>query len=313
MTPDIAAQLRQILTPELLTAVHQQVLPCPDTAASGLFDRFYGSGGQDLSPKIHGLTFHSVFVPLSRIPLPLYPKSLLYLLPTPEDSKFPGQALGLILLLDQATRLIMKGYNKRWTAGFFDILALRLAQELDRLPKHLQPYERWPDFSWTDAMLRRTMFTLPFLHTDKDIPSRLRAQELTESIRKAAESHSRRRDPARTDPRASLEHEPAALPRLVGGKCLIPPPYYKRENVEDYFFFDCQTNRAHLPALVEFDRYPWLNAPLGRANTAKESSFLADIGDFAYIDAKIAADIRNDVEKDVWRPLESDTSKPLWV
>lgn len=311
MTPDIVAQLRHILTPELLAAVHEQVLPPPGTLASGLFDRFYGNGGQDLSLQIYDLTFHSVFVPLSRIPLPLYPKSLLYLLPEPEDDQFPGQALGLILLLDQATRLIMKGHNKRWTAGFFDILALRVVKELDELPGHLQPYERWPGYSWTDAMLRRTMFTLPFLHTDGDIPSRRRAQEFTESIRKAVESHFRKEDPARTDPRARLEREPDALLQLVGDESIIPPDYYERDKFEDYFFFDCQTNRAHLPALVEFGRYPWLNAPLGRVNTAEEDIFLGDIGNFAYMDPKIAADIRNDVERNIWRPLEIDASRIL--
>ena len=308
--------LRAILTPDLLISIYNTALPAPGTTVERLFEIYFGDGfGGDTIAKLHALALHKVFVPLSHILPASYPSNLLSPLPNPASKDFPKQALGLLLLLDQVTRLILKRHNVRWTAGFFDPLALRLAQQLDELPPalHLTNVQRWmgidAKLSWSDAMLRCSLFTLPFTHSEKPAVQ-ARAQDLAEQQREAVESYHGRRDPSRDDGRARVD-DAVALPRLVQG--VVPPVYFAGGGFGDFFFFDCQITRAHASPLEEFGRYPWRNAMLGRIDTGKEAEFLLSIGNFARMEDEIRRDIRGDVVRSVWRPLETPCSEATVV
>ncbi len=72
---------------------------------------------------------------------------LIQFLPAPEDPRFPRQALGCQLLLDQAPWALCRKIDRRWVPAYFDILSLRLAWQLNALPVDQQPYSwaRWRD------------------------------------------------------------------------------------------------------------------------------------------------------------------------
>lgn len=302
------ARLQALLSFDLLQRVAEVVVPMPGVSSGHSFDRFFGSShsNRQLAARLTAITLKDVFLPLSKIPLAEYPDDVLSLVPAEtHDMQFPALAFGLLMLLDQVSRLVLKQHNVRWIYGFFDNIAVRLAVQLDKLEPNLRAdsIDRWlqlrPDFSWEDAMLRCTLFAVPLLHSEEPGIDR-RAQELSETHRRTVEAHYQRYDPARTNSQADVDY-PKALPDLIQGS--IPPKYYDKGRYDDFFFFSCQVNRAHSSPLSIFSRFPWRNAPLGRLDTAKEAAFLHTIEDFARLDPKIAADIRRDVVQGIWRPL----------
>lgn len=310
MAGDTLSRLQSIITPELLKYIHDTALPRPGASAEELFKQYDDENhGEDLARTLYLSTFHSIFIPLSQIPLADWPSELKFLLPTPGDLDFPVHACSLIILLDQVPRRILKRHNRRWAFGFFDQLAQRLAKELDDLPGdvRLDNLERWfaadSTFTWADAMLRRSILLLSMEHAE-DSTFKSRVAKVHEEIRQMAEEHYNRPDPTRTDPRVSDDNV-TSLPRLVSEP--MPPPYLDATEHADYFFFQALLNRCHAPPLKEFKRYPWRNAILGREDTREEAEYLGSIVNFNPTDPDVTEDIRRDVQAGVFRPLY-DTS-----
>ncbi|KAL7005773.1 hypothetical protein EMMF5_004688 [Cystobasidiomycetes sp. EMM_F5] len=288
--------------------VNKLVIPAPHTEPAELFDRFYGDT-PDFVGELGRITIEPVFRPLSLIPIQSYPARLLDLLPLAESSDFLEQALGLHLLLDQATRLVLKRHNVRWCYGFFGPLATQLAQDFETLPQHLRPdrMSRWMEelgYSWQEAALRATIFETAFVHSES-VQDNAISTVKAEEFRKDIERITGMQDPSRTAAKAlAMEHEVDALPRLVMAD-LIPPVYFSRDSFQDFFWFDMQINRVHQPILETFGRYPWRNAALGRDLSQEENAYMLSIRGFADVDQAIARDIRNDAQNGIWRPLTS--------
>lgn len=228
------------------------------------------------------------------------------LLPRADSGEFLTQSLGLHLLLDQGSRLLLKGCNIRYVYGFFDIVALKLASEFDTLPDALKPWslQRWlhGGYTWQDALPRCVYYNTAFCHAE-DPEYHARGQQICEQHRVNAETASGRPDPTRTNIEARMtEGHVDALIQLVTAE-VIPPRYLLRERHEDFVYFDCQIVRVHKPAIDKFGRYPWRNAGLGRKSTVGEKVFLKSIGGFAKVDADVARQLSDDVANGEWQPL----------
>ncbi|KAK6593135.1 hypothetical protein H4I95_11509 [Botrytis cinerea] len=78
----------------------------------------------------------------------------------------PPRALGLILLLDQAPRQLLRGAEIYYAFAFFDHLALQVVTYIHSLPPHLRPdsKEHWMDklnYPFNNWVYIRFLFILP--------------------------------------------------------------------------------------------------------------------------------------------------------
>lgn len=239
---DTLIALKGILHPEVLKRVHALAVPPAGITPKDLF------AGNPLHPEaksqLEQLLLQSVFVPLSKISLSAYPDNMLHLLPPPDNKDFPVLATGLVVLLDQATRITLEGVNVRWVNSFFDDLACRIAKQLCDLPTELRIDDppRWVDldqgYSWEDGMIRAQFLHVPFVHSEDETSQRY-ATDLCESRRVTVEARYDKRDPARTDHRAALENDLDGFPRLLRGGS--PPPYYTNADFPDFSGLDARS------------------------------------------------------------------------
>ena len=305
---DVLAQLKAILTPDLLSRIYDIQVPARGASPQTWFDLVFGDEAEDVvRQKLRDVGLLSVLAAISRIDIEeLCSIRWLHLLPSANSREFLTQSLGLHLLLDQGSRLLLKGCNIRYVYGFFDILALKLASEFDALPDALKPWslQRWlrEGYTWQDALPRCVYYNTALCHAE-DPMHHARGQQICERHRVDAERASGRPDPTRTNPDAhAIEAQVDALIQLVTAD-VIPPRYLSRESYEDFVYFDCQIVRVHKPVIDKFGRYPWRNAGLGRQSTAEELAFLDSIDGFAKVVADVARQISEDVADGRWRLL----------
>lgn len=131
--------LSQILPPKLLSDMFRARIPA--TMADDVdWKRVMPMAGSAVrKPVIEALRR------LSQLDLSGAADELLTILPPPDSSVFPEQALGLLFLLDQGPRQFLEGIDERWQVAVFDPLAAALARRLYALPQASRPYnkERW--------------------------------------------------------------------------------------------------------------------------------------------------------------------------
>ncbi|KZP34526.1 hypothetical protein FIBSPDRAFT_846657 [Athelia psychrophila] len=305
--PDPAdAILRRTLTPALLTAVLALKIPFPSDAPLDFATAFntYFRGAADAQ------AFTALALPalkaLSQIPPAALPSlSLLAYLPAPESPEFPAHALGLILLLDQGGRVLLSGVDARWCNAFFDPLAQRLAEELYALPEALRPWQqaRWVGERgvhveyWLVAVF---WFVAPFIHSEA-LPNHHIALALLRSIKSAVAALA----PAAPDPYdtpeivAELRTDPTAFARRVttapGGAVAMPA----------YVYWFCMLMETHPVIIEKFGRYPYRNGAVGREDTEAEARFVRETNGFGAVDEETRREIRADVERGIWRPIQA--------
>ncbi|KAJ7034672.1 hypothetical protein C8F04DRAFT_1259631 [Mycena alexandri] len=213
---------------------------------------------------------------------------LMEFLPLPSAPEFSQQALGLVLLLDQGPRYLLKEHDARWTSDYFDHIAYAFVSRLLDLPAEFRPdtAQRWTDAGYsTDSWAAiRFWFIAPFAHAEI-WASQERAVALTDE-------HARReftRDENSRDPLAFYRVLSAGPPE--GSPKLTMPEWI-------YWFAD-----VHSPIIRKFGRYPYRNGAFGRVTTGEEEQFLKDTDCFGCIDPESAAKIREDVLAGRWSPL----------
>ncbi|KAL7008515.1 hypothetical protein EMMF5_001777 [Cystobasidiomycetes sp. EMM_F5] len=335
---EVIESLRQILTPHLLRAVYDLLLPEPGLSGTELWDSCYGVSTAHTEARLRELVLKPALIPISRIPMSDMPKSFLTVLPCSlEDSDFPVLALGLICLLDQAPRWLLSGTDTYWTNGFFDVLALRIAQEHEELPAHLKlsNVERWmrdhPSMTWEDAVRRSKLAMIPFVHAEDKVSMRI-AQDDAERRKTAVEERYGCEDPSRhsQDAQAIEQYEgtkwegATAFSKLMRGP--KPPLWYADhsftasripESCKDkedacrhaaLILFQCQVTRSHGPILSRFGRYPFRNGALGREDTPEEVAFMEETRGFGTggMSSEARRKIAESVKGGSWPLLSAD-------
>ncbi|KAK6076951.1 hypothetical protein SCUP515_05134 [Seiridium cupressi] len=220
---------------------------------------------------------------------------LFQVLPPPDDTEFPLQALGLQLLLDQATRSLLKGVDTRWTYGYFAEIDLKYAKQLQALPAHLNPtsWSRWQDsVSINYFVFVRLWFGTPLVHHETAVEL---AVSFTDETRKLVEQIFETHDPIRGQPEKRWD--------LYGFPTMLKNQGPTRPcSVADGAFWLACLMDVHKPPLDLYGRYPYNNAQLGRVDTPEEAEWMkkAEIFD---TDREVRRRIRQDVEAGKWTPL----------
>ena len=265
--------------------------------------KMYFRGEPDNRPDFYKTTFHQALKPLSTLGVENVP-DLMQFLPPPEALDFPSKALGLLALLDQVPREVLSGVNERYTYAYFDLLASKLARQLQALPPHLKPdtIERLTaqGWSWDYAMVARFWFSIPLVHSES-----LENQEmqlvLTEGIRKDVEKHTGKKDTGRSRMEEDLK-DIYGFPRLIA-----EAPARDGIKADDFFFWFLRILLLHAPIVRKFGHYPCRNNSLGRASTEEEKQYARDTNYFAtQTDEEVIKKIREDVEAGRWSHLQDE-------
>ena len=233
MKPD----LHKILTPTLLTKVHNLQFPWPKGSSLDFSAVGYHlhSGEYDHDDDWRAACLESAIRPILTIGVDNLPTDLLQFLPPPESPDFPLLCLGLILLFDQAASHVLDGTERQKGKRYFQPLALRLCRQCLSIPARLRPWrlQRWLDNGWSfeHAVARQFFHYTPFLHSG-DIDDQALQHGLIENYRAAVEAEVGTVDPGRAA--AGIE---AHDPRLFREVHLAGPPQGEGIKMEDYVFW----------------------------------------------------------------------------
>ncbi|KAH6645252.1 hypothetical protein BKA67DRAFT_584639 [Truncatella angustata] len=291
----MTADLRTLLTPELFRFLVDEWIPFSRTdpiefaeaIAASLFRRRADTATikQKTWPALKALSL----LGLDHVP------DLFAFLPPPEDPDFPTQALGLLLVFDQAPRTLLKGVDVRWTYAYFGEISIKFLQQLQTLPSQLHPagWNRWKDsVSLEFFVFVRLWFNAPLWHHEK---MATQGVSFTDETRQLVERATNTRDPYRDQPdkRWHLHGFPNMLKE--GG------PKSPCGVVPGAFWISCLLD-VHKPPLDLYGRYPWQNGAFGRVNTPDEADWL-DTAEIFSMDPEVRERIRQDVEAGKWTPL----------
>ncbi|KAF5872749.1 uncharacterized protein Bfra_006112 [Botrytis fragariae] len=215
----------------------------------------------------------------------------------------PPRALGLILLLDQAPRQLLRGAGIYYAFTFFDRLALQVVTYIHSLPPNLRPdlKEQWMDklnYSFNHWVYIRSLFILPFVHSESLQQSAV-AKILCTELRVAIEKHTGLKD-------SYLVRGIAELDGTAFSHLSLEGPVKNGNgnvNMASYAFWFLALLDAHAPVLIRFNRFPWRNRALGRRDTEEEKIFLQQTNWFGCISVVNAATIKERLENGLDVPL----------
>lgn len=232
----IESELWQILTPVLLTKVHELQYPWPKGSTLNFSDVGYhlhtGEYDHDDDWKAACLVAIQSLLVIGADKIPI---DLLQFLPPPEFSDFPFLCSGLILLFDQASSHLFEGPERVQAKRVFQPLALRLCKQCLTLPADLRPWrlERWLQTGWSfeEAVARQFFIYTPFLHS-ADIDDQAMQHGLIENYRVAVETELSIIDPGRATA-GSVAHDA----KLFGEVHRAGPPQGEGVKMQDYVFW----------------------------------------------------------------------------
>ncbi|ORY03564.1 hypothetical protein BCR34DRAFT_573435 [Clohesyomyces aquaticus] len=228
-------------------------------------------------------------------------------LPPPSSTDFPECALGLLILLDQAPRIICNGMDERWRSAYFDPLALRFAYQLHALPEseNLERQSRWLDpalnFAFPHYILARLLLRAPFAHAE-NMDAQNMVTQLNIEFRKEVETYYGVPD-LYYDPELAGGNDTLAFSKIARAG------FPKKKEGEEYdwkthAFWYCWIIDAHPPIIRTFGHYPYRNRALGRETSEEEERWLVETERFGEsVEESDAARIREDIEKGVWTGL----------
>lgn len=295
----------RLVSPHLLDALFLLEIPWPK--ATPLTTKQWNTPTSDQT-RYKTLCWDAL-VAVSKIPLSTAKKlDFLTLLPDPHAVQFPTQAVGLVVLLDQAPRLLCCNRNERWRNSFFDELALMFSFQLRSLPPsaHIHDPARWEamGYSYEHFCAISNFLTAPFAHAE-DIA--IHEKYLLPEVRESR-SRAERRYGVIDEKHAEEVAEGTTLDasgnvtefvRLV--RSWVPP----EASFVEVVFWWCRVKEAHTPIVRTFGHYPYRNRAVGRRTTEAEEEFLRDTENFGVsVDEDATNMIREDVERGVWTPLE---------
>jgi hypothetical protein len=221
-------------------------------------------------------------------------------LPPVEDPTFPKQALGLILLLDQAPRSYFKGIDQRWTTEYFGELSAGVVRLLEGLPADQRPssWARWDGVATFEAwVLLRIMFGAPLVHNERAADE---AVAFTDETRRAIEARFGVRDPLRDQPERRWDL--LGFPKLLKSRGPEAPC-----DVTKGGFWLLELMDVHKPPLDKYGRYPYRNWLEGRDMTPEEEEWLREADFFKPPPEDVIKKIREDVDNGIWSHLGKGT------
>lgn len=229
--------LHQILTPALLTKVHELQYPWPKGSTLNFSHVGYHlhTGEYDHNDDWKEACLESAIQPILTIGVDKLPTDLLQFLPPPESPDFPLLCSGLILLFDQAPSRLFEGAERAQAKRYFQPLALRLCRQCLSFPADLRPWrlERWLENGWSfeHAVARQFFLYTPFLHSI-DIDDQAMQHGLIENYRVAVETELGIIDPGRLTA-GSVAHDPTLFMKVHRAG----PPQGEAIKMEDYAFW----------------------------------------------------------------------------
>ncbi|KAL1600815.1 hypothetical protein SLS60_007203 [Paraconiothyrium brasiliense] len=293
-----------LITPSLLDSLFTLEIPWPKESPPTATQW----STQTASTATYKTLCWDVLLALSKIPLfDAQNLDFLTLLPSPDDPSFPTQALGLLILLDQAPRHLCTNLHERWRNAFFDPLALSYSLALRALPPphHIHTFPRWEKQGWTYEHFNTmcNFLTAPFAHSEShpihsthllpEVAARRRLTEKHYGVKDVQHAH----ELADASPLHTSSNT-LAFAELI--RAWVPPEADMAETV----FWWCRVKEAHTPIIRVFGRYPYRNRAMGRVSTAEEEVFLEQTGHFGVsVDEEATGRIREDVERGVWTAL----------
>ena len=308
---DLKAQLRRIITPELLLAVYRIKYPhgkgqLPSGAVVGKhhFTPGYGQAFYDL-------VYHRVLIPMSEMSLEaLLAVDMTEYLPRPDATNYPEQSLGLITLLDQ-TRILTAGYSFRYTRAFFDPVCEKLARQLVSLPRDVRPDGKnaWLSrgYSFDDWLARTLWFWAPLVHSDEFmVKDRRTLKHWLHSMRSEVEAHANF-----SDPFAPLEDEDDVDVNAFKEIETAGPPQTSYANanheatVSDYSFWWIRILNSHFAITDMCGHYPYWIRWKGYEWTNEDREFMRQTNNYRYnpeIEPVLQA-VRKDSLEGIWKPM----------
>ncbi|KAH8668825.1 hypothetical protein BX600DRAFT_435342 [Xylariales sp. PMI_506] len=292
-------QLSTLLSPELFETLVNAKLPFSMTEPLDFEDvgQKQFKGKAPISSEVAERTW-PVLEALSKIGLESIP-DLLQFLPPINDDKFPRQALGLQLLLDQMTRSLFRGIDGRWRSAYFDMISLKYAHALDGLPEEQKPWSwnRWKTFATLDFwVLARTWFICPFVHSD-EVSNHERALKFTEETRDVVEKETGTTDPYRAQRDFIMSDLYGVSATLKEG------PPIAGATVQAYAYWMCKLMDIHTPVIYEFGRYPYRNAYFGRQDTPEEEAWANKRAGNPMASQELKNRVKQDIDAGIWTPL----------
>ena len=309
---DLKAQLRRIITPDLLLAVHRIKYPygkgqLPSGAVVGK-SHFTLSYGQ----AFYDLVYHRVLIPMSEMPLEeLLLVDMTMFLPALDAEDYPEQSLGLITLLDQ-TRGLTAGYSFRYTRAFFDPVCEKLARQLISLPPDVRPDGKtaWLSrgYSFDDWLARTLWFWAPLVHSDEFmVKNRQTLKDWLHYMRSEVEAYANF-----SDPFAPLEDEDDVDVNAFKHIETAGPPQTSYANpkdeatISDYSFWWIRILNSHLAITDMCGHYPYWIRWKGFEWTDEDKEFMKRTNNYRYNaeTEPILQKVRKDSLEGVWQRMQ---------
>ncbi|KAF2473548.1 uncharacterized protein BDR25DRAFT_301799 [Lindgomyces ingoldianus] len=295
--PPTTSGLRSLLTPERLLSIFKLGIPWPKDVQLN---------GQVWAEKPDESTWRlecwDALVAISKLGLNSVPDMMSFL-PDPSSDDFPEQALGIMLLLDQAPRLVCEGLDERWRNDYFDHLALKFARQLHMLPRDqgIETKDRWitrSGYTFEHWTALRIFIAAPFAHAENMECQDIQSSMARELRRETADHYNATDQYHAKDPHLRDSRDTLAFARIAGTGGA------DSDEVKDHVFWYCWIMDAHPPIIRVFGRYPYRNAAVGRESTEEEKKFLEKTQHFGELSDKEAANkIMKDVKEGQWTPL----------
>ncbi|KIK69287.1 hypothetical protein GYMLUDRAFT_35356 [Collybiopsis luxurians FD-317 M1] len=289
--PDLA----KILVPSLYSRILDIQFPWEGNVDMAFASQYYFCGIPDKSHQVFDAVHHQALKPISTF-CPSIPDFTQYL-PSADSSHYPDSVLALILLLDQAPRILYEGLDTRWTNDYFDIASIQLVKKLISSNAFPDAIECWTsfDYSFEDAMVRKFWLYAPLIHSEDIVNHRFMEGKI-EEMRRDVEKYTGKRDPFR-ETKSRDAKDTILFSQLIRSG---PPSTFA-----DFFFWLFRVFDAHYPIIAEYGRYPYRNEAVGRITTERERAYLELTKNFGKpaLSPKDAEKLRKQKEGGLWEEL----------
>lgn len=321
MSTNLATEVKTIITSGLLDQIYSLKFPWSrERLPSGSYvGNYHFKPTEKYIEEFRRISFEPAIVPLSKFAL----EDLLdldlpsLLLPKADAPNYPEQALGLILLIDQARIYLGKGYAVRYMRAFFDPIGEKIARQLvldPARPATLRPdsEQAWLSrgYSFDDWLARTLWFWAPLVHADKFmVDDRATLKNWLHEMRAKVEEHCGYADPFA--PLEAADDVDITLFQAIETDGPTKRTYdrsaskEKEGTMSDYAFWWIRILNAHFAITDMCGHYPYWIRATGRQWTDNDKEFMKKTGGQRYTvtDEPVLEDIRKDFLAGVWKPL----------
>src|ERR1700761_9594902 len=166
-----------ILTPDLYGKIIDYQFPWSIPVNVSWAITFIFEGIPDHSHEVYDTVHRAALKPLSKYnPNVTHPSAMeipsvldfMQCLPNPNESTYLEQALALILLLDQAPRILYQRLEQRWTYDYFSVMARSLVRHMIQTDTCPDSTVRWMSlgYPFEDAFMRKMFLYVPLVHSE---------------------------------------------------------------------------------------------------------------------------------------------------